>query len=783
MTSATVSGLIAFIGILVQLGGTLLLIILYYLLTRHAGRRSYFESWGWSWLALLLALGAISVRYNVVGLLNTELLREAGPTVILLDFVYQFGKLAHFTLLLFGTLQFTRGFQPRRAMLPAMACCLLAAIVSVQASSNLNTTLVWQGVIAATILGICAGSLIELPSPRRTLGTRVTGAAFALVSLLWLVYAIAFGETVVMGEATLPWSLAAKYNSYLDVIGQFLLGFGMVVILLEDARREAEEARAGRLRDVAASETRLAGIIRSATDGIVALDEHAFIRLFNPAAEEIFHCPVREAMGSRFERFVAERARPELARLLGGALLPDGGHSRPVSLTGIRENGTEFSLEVSVAPLRSADTGLRILLLRDITERLRQEQEREQLQQRLAHSLRMEALGRLVSGVAHELNNPLAAILTFSEELLREGCAEDDREGLIVIREQARRTRAIVRDLLSFVRSRTTHPERIETAELLERVVRALTPELERLGVRLRVTWDGVLPAINGEPAGLEQVLTNLVENGAQAAAGGGEVRLHASVREEMLEIAVEDTGPGIPDDVLPRIFEPFFTTKRTGQGTGLGLSVSLGIVEQHGGQLRVENITPGTGARSTVTLPLAVAAAAGAAPALTPASVTEPAASPGLPAGELPPVGARDAETAEPISARRVLIIDDDAPVRSALRRFFERREWQVDEAVDGAPGLAMLLAVKDRASYDVVLSDLKMPGLSGIELHDWLAAARPELLDRLIFATGDTASAEAAAFLSKTRRPVLEKPFELSELSAAVELVLASNPAVTGA
>ena len=448
----------------------------------------------------------------------------------------------------------------------------------------------------------------------------------------------------------------------------------------------------------------------------------------------------------------------------------------------------------------------------DITQRKRAEAERQQLQVQLSQSSKMQALGQLVSGVAHELNNPLAAILGFSEILLQDCKDEEARESLNIIFGQAQRSRAIVRDLLSFVRHREGRVRApTEMRELLDRVSRALVPAAASSGVIFEADLTGTFPTLDVDRSGLEQVFTNLVMNAIQAVGSGGHVRMSARTVRDRLEIAVEDTGPGIAADVLPHIFEPFFTTKPVGEGTGLGLSVSLGIVEQHGGTLRAENRPPaeGGGARFVASLPLTVVrttptdlngqplgprlsprrtplgmatvretvkppaptAAVGASSGVVaaPTATVRGVSIPGAPATA--PVADAGAVNV-PAAAPHVLVIDDEAPIRNALRRFFERRGWRVDEAPDGAHGLARLMGA-DPPPFDVMICDLKMPGVSGMELYSTLSAMRPELLGRLIFATGDVASPDAAAFLQETRCPVLEKPYELSVLAETVDRV----------
>jgi PAS domain S-box-containing protein len=612
-----------------------------------------------------------------------------------------------------------------------------------------------QEPIAIGVFGLCTYLAARLPASRRTMGTRLTVVASLLLSGLWLLYGLAFWDRILGYPLGWRWlQVMTGLNSYIDTAAMVLLAYGQVVILLEDTRHEAEEARAGRLRDTARSEARLKAVIETATDGIIAADWEGRVVLANAAAARLFGARRREMAGRPLGGFFPEAARPKLERYLLDIRRSSPGRQTLFEITGRSGQGTDLPLEVAASTLVGAESELDILVLRDLSERRRAESEREQLQARLAQSLRMEALGRLVSGVAHELNNPLASILTFSEQLLVEQPEGSMARPLVTIREQARRARAIVRDLLSFVRRREENREMTDVAVLVERTIRALEADLARQSVAISVSVEPDLPPLACDAAGVEQVLTNLIDNAARAAPGG-KVQLRVHRERDGIAIEVEDSGPGIPPALLSRIFEPFFTTRSTGEGTGLGLSVSLGIVQQHGGELRAENRTPGPGARFWAWLPLGTATSSptrrvnGAIPA--PFAVTETGGG----------------------AAPRVLIIDDEDAVRSSMRRYFERQGWVVEEASDGSIGLAKLVTAHDDLTYQLIICDLRMPGLSGLEVHQWVSASRPDLLSRLVFVSGDTASPETAAFLASSSCPVLEKPFELSELAAVVARV----------
>ena len=401
-----------------------------------------------------------------------------------------------------------------------------------------------------------------------------------------------------------------------------------------------------------------------------------------------------------------------------------------------KKDGTVFPVEITSHTLRFDGHAARRVLITDITERRRAEEA-------LLKSEKLAAIGQLISGVAHELNNPLSSILILVETLLQDVRPAEDTEALTTIRDQARRSRAIVRDLLSSARGSPVRRERTCVRDLLRRTARGLAPQVEDLGAELVVIIDDAVPELVMDASAVAQVITNLVINAAQAAGEGGRVWIRALPNAAHLDIIVEDSGPGITPDAFPRLFEPFFTTKPPGVGTGLGLAVSRGIVEVHHGTLVAENI-PGSGARFTVSLPA-------------------------------PPTERDDAEPAAvttvraPGSARRVLIIDDEPSIRMALKRFFAKRDWVVDEAGDGAAALRALVA-PDAPDYTLIVSDLKMPGLSGIALHDRLMIERPRMIERMIFSTGDVAAPDARAFIDRVRAPVLQKPFELATLDETI-------------
>jgi len=412
------------------------------------------------------------------------------------------------------------------------------------------------------------------------------------------------------------------------------------------------------------------------------------------------------------------------------------------------------------------------------------EAERERLLHRVADADRVESLGKLVSGVAHELNNPLAAILNFTEDLLADARAPEERIALEVIQAQALRSRTIVRDLLTYARrdvARARTP--VNPGPILHSIARAMRPGFSTQGVDFTMEIADAGPALMLDRTGFEQVVTNLLTNAAHAAGSGGNIRLTSRVKRGALEVIVEDNGAGISPEAAGRIFEPFFTTKPTGHGVGLGLSVSLGIVHAHGGTLTAENrpADAGGGARFVLRIPIQPVDGSEASGVGTVSGadrgehgLRRTADAPRRSAADPRPISeSPSGPKAMPERRPTILIIDDEGAIRQGLRRYFTRKEWVVEESADGADALAKLLRPEAKRIYDVVLCDLKMAGVSGMDVYDRMLAAAPDIAARFILSTGDTSAPDVSGFLATVSVPILEKPFELTVLETLAHRV----------
>jgi len=377
--------------------------------------------------------------------------------------------------------------------------------------------------------------------------------------------------------------------------------------------------------------------------------------------------------------------------------------------------------------------------------------DRRRLQDQLVQSEKMSAIGQLIAGIAHDLNNPLASVVGFADFLL-EGPDVPPHlvEPVRVIQQEAERAAAIVRNLLSFARRQDHQRRATDLALLLTATVNLLRTQMisRRVDVILDVAED--LPAIDADAGQIQQVFVNLVSNAAQAiesAGRAGRVVLRARPWQDGAAVEVSDDGPGMSPAVAAQVFEPFFTTKDEGRGTGLGLSICQGIVREHGGRIQLTT-TPGQGATFTVELPRS----------------SRPAAAPSKPA----------AEPAAP-APLRILVIDDEPHILHYMRATLEAWGHRVETAGDGEAGLALA----STGGFDLILSDLRMPRLTGREFYAALSRLNPAAAARVVFSTGDTIHGDTTAFLESQPHPFLNKPFSLAELRALLARAAPAEPA----
>jgi len=527
---------------------------------------------------------------------------------------------------------------------------------------------------------------------------------------------------------------------------------GQDLIVLSVTDLTAWERAATALRR---SEARFRAIAERSTDVVVLYDEDMRVSFWSAGAEAVLGWTFEEMLGQPGLSLSHPDDRALMREALRAIRAPGAVHR--LTLRGRRRDGTYRALDVVLRnQLHDPDVGAVVANGRDVTEQ-------RSLEQQMRQAQKLESVGRLAGGVAHDFNNVLTVILS-SVGVLREDLTAGDPvnpDDLREIHDAAMRARELTRHLLAFARKSVLTPVVLDLGELLrssERMLRRLIGEDVKLVVDVA---PGLWP-VHADPGAIDQALMNLVVNARDAMPGGGRLVLearNASVPEggdavlsgaragDWVRLAVRDQGCGMPAEVLAHLFEPFFTTKEAGKGTGLGLATVHGIATQAGGHVHVES-TPGQGSTFTICLPRCHGAvAAVAAPAQRP----------------------------DPRGTETVLVVEDDGLVRTVATRALTRAGYRVLEAPGGPEALAV--AVGHDGPIHLLVTDVVLPGASGPEVAQALVALRPDL--RTMYFSGHAHEALSRRGVLPSDVAFLAKPFSSDGLVATVRAVLDSEPA----
>ncbi|HXU44421.1 MAG TPA: ATP-binding protein [Thermoanaerobaculia bacterium] len=519
--------------------------------------------------------------------------------------------------------------------------------------------------------------------------------------------------------------------------------------LYERAQLEIEQRRAAEL-EIRRSEERFRTLFEATLEGIAIVRDGKVIAV-NDALTAILDAPAGDLEGR------------DLAALLDLGTEPLS--SVPRETVGRRRGGASVQLEIAGKEHVFEGEDVTVVAIRDIDRRKRDEEERDRLQRQLLLAQKMEAIGRLSAGVAHDFNNCLLAIFGYGD-LLLETYRDDEflRQNLTGLREAGDKAAALTQQLLAFARRQSVEARRVDLNESISGLHRMLHRLLGD-DVAITTALHPDLPSVHVDPHRLEQVLVNLAVNARHAMPEGGKLAIRTEPVTVAVEapaehdvppgvwaaISVEDTGLGMDSATQARIFEPFFSTREVGEGTGLGLSTAYGFVQQSGGRIFVDS-APGRGARFTIYLPADFAST----------------------------VVPRTAAVDEPEAGdETVLLVEDEEKVREVVRRILAARGYLVLEAGSGAAALE--LAASFAGPIDLLLTDLTMPGLKGTELAAQLLEVRPDL--RVLYMSGFRDEAQPAGTPTP---PWLQKPFSSQVLARTVRAALGASgstgPSVPG-
>jgi len=533
------------------------------------------------------------------------------------------------------------------------------------------------------------------------------------------------------------------------------LGAGALVMsVLAIARQRISAREAARLMSERATrDARFRALVQNSSDVVLVLDASSNATYVSPAIEGVLGLTPEDRLDRAFTEMVTPDDREEAEELLARVIAKPW-TTELLRCRMVHANGSLRTMETLASNLLEdpAVTGI-VLNSRDISQRAA-------LEEQLQHTQKLEVVGRLAGGIAHDFNNLLMVIGANAEFVLSDDSdLVAKREAAVEIQETTKRAAALTKQLLSFSRRDESRPVNIDPNDVVRHVERMLV-RLMQHATRFQTDLTDVPIAVHVDPGQLEQALLNLAVNARDAMPAGGLLRLRTRCERiaertpmdrgtllpgEYIAISVEDNGAGMGPEVQSRLFEPFFTTKPIGSGTGLGLAMVLAVVQQAGGQVRVQS-APGAG--TTITLYLPAIASTAKRESLRP-------------------------HAASLRGSGRILVVDDEEGVRTVVQRLLRRIGYEVDAVGDADTALALLGVQPLR--FDLVLSDILMPEKTGLQLAEEIIAASVPVAIVLMTGFADNATVREAT--ETYRLPVLRKPFEVDQLAMIVENALARS------
>jgi PAS domain S-box-containing protein len=725
-------------GVLVSLLSVWVLVALFYYLNRYTKRR-YFTIWTAAWLFYALWITwSFGFRGDAVQ-----------PLVLMLQ-QWCVGVSAVF--LLWGSLDFM-GQPVRSSMLGWFMLFLL--LWSYLGAYYLSRPLELEVPVFTLIaFGSWHTSLgfLKYRSRRPYIGATLLTVGF----FLWGAYMAGYPFLENSEDLT---SLALFISAGL----QLLLAVSMIILVLEEFRETHQ---------LALAETQTIKVERNALESRVHSTEERYRTLFDQAGEAIvitssddFH--ILE-LNQAAERLLAltrgEAGRHTLKAFCQSwdsaavtAQTPSDWvaslvRQQPSNL--VRKDGGTVPVEIRGSVVDLDGQPAYQFFISEVTER-------RQLEQQLRQSEKLSALGQMISGIAHELNNPLAVIKGYVQLILaHHELQAQTRKDLEKVGQESNRAAKLVANFLSFARNQPAHRELLDLNKMVERLAELRRFDLMAGKTAIELKLEPTLPAILADPDQVQEVIVNLTNNALQAMAGNGRPpRLRFSTRTvgKNVQLMVEDSGPGVPEELRVKIFEPFFTTKEVGTGTGLGLSLAHSLMTEHGGRIFYRESELG-GAGFVVEFP-----AAEGRPAAT---------------GDTTTMLVRPTAPLSPGQGSRVLVLDDEKGIADMLSEMLGILGYETRVCNAAADALEWI----DKERFDAVISDFRMPGINGEQFYGLARDRKPELAPRIIFLTGDVVNEETQRFLQSTGNPHLAKPFDLAKVQKIVAETIRVGAAASG-
>jgi PAS domain S-box-containing protein len=484
-------------------------------------------------------------------------------------------------------------------------------------------------------------------------------------------------------------------------------------------------------------------------DMIAVFDREGRFTFVSPRVKEILGASPEEFVGQPHHFGVHLEDRENVAEVFQ-RVLSGKSQSAQMEFRARHADGSWRILRASAGPLFDADGEISGIVssVRDITET-------KGFEQQLLQKEKFASMGQMMAGAAHELNNPLTAILGVSD-LLRERATDDPtRRQIEIVLQQARRAAAIVQNLLALAVPTGQKRGKVKIDETVRRALESVQKSLDQKNIRVDLAVSPPLPDVEGDSRLLTQVFANILTNAEQAISAvrdRGAIHISISHSDGSVVVSFSDNGPGIPQEIVDKIYDPFFTTKRPGGGSGLGLTICLGVVKDHSGRIEVQSAA--NGATFRVVLPAAVEKLRAPAPAAA-ASRNVPAVSSAL-------------------RGRKLLIVDDEESIREIVQEGLSARGMSVESAGSSEEALSFLAA----NTYEIVLCDFNLPGLNGDQLFDKLRAQAGGSTPRFVFMTGDLLDPSTIASFTAKGAHVMQKPFHVSALATLLSELLQEQP-----
>jgi PAS domain S-box-containing protein len=717
-------------AIVISLLSVWVLVGLFYYLNRYTKRR-YFTTWTVAWM------------FYAVWLTLSLSLQNAPDKPLLLMFKHWCICISA-VFLLWGSARFlNQQVQQMQVGLFMTFLLLWSFVSSFYLDDSLYAQLPIFGLIGLTSL-ITAFCFLQFRLRQPYIGAGLLSVGFTLWSINMIVYPFLQGS---------EYLVIAGY--FVSAVVQLFIAVSMIVLVLEEARTRNELAlqqmRTHKSETevlesrIASTEERYRSLFDQASEGIViTTTEDMRVMELNQTARRLLGVSRSDSLPQPLNTFLElgeSKPRPNDGPEWFSALR----QCRQVKIT--RRDGSSTAAEVDGAVIKFDGRPAYQFFIRELTERTR-------LEQQLRQAEKLSALGQLISGVAHELNNPLAVIKGYLELVLdRHDIATQTRTDLQKVASEANRAAKLVSNFLSFAREQPAQQRMTNLNELVQRVAELRRFDLRIASVDLILELDPDLPQTLADADQMQQVLVNLVTNGIHALMDVELPRrliISTTVQNGNIVLVVQDNGPGVPADYISRIFEPFFTTKEVGTGTGLGLSIAHSILADHHGRIYYEDAT-GRGARFIMEMPVREG---------------------GPETMGTPPKEERKTDrtfVANPENVR-ILILDDERAIAELLGEMLGLLGYQSELCHSGHQALDVLA----EENFDVVLSDFRMPLMDGQEFYKRAIKLKPSMTRRFVFLTGDVVSEDTRDFLESTGNPHIAKPFQLNKVEEAVIKIL---------